>query len=104
MSMRTKSRLALAATFGLGLVAAGSSQVSAQVLYDPFNYTGQQLDRDLTATAAQKNFSTSGTLWSTRGPQNGLFTAAAGAALTAPTDPAVPRLPAAMGLGAQFPT
>src|SRR4051794_10448323 len=100
MNKGTRARLMLAAAVASGLSA---SKGFGQVLYEPFNYTGgAQLDSDLAGT--NKNFTTSGTFWSQRGTQAGLFKVDT-SGLGAPT-PAlgVPPLPPTMGNGELFPT
>src|SRR5436190_939872 len=60
MTSRTQSRLALAASFGLGLGAL-ATHASAQILYDPFSYANNAV------LDSGSNFSTSGTSWNARG-------------------------------------
>src|SRR5829696_1027185 len=63
---RTKARLALAAAAAAGLVSANN--LSAQVLYEPFDYTVAGTATNLSVTTAgdaAARYSTQGTYWAT---------------------------------------
>src|SRR5688572_4693835 len=86
----------------MAALMSAASQASAQLLYEPFDYTaGNQLDAS--AGSAIKHYTTSGTYWSERGTlanNSGLFTTASG--LTGPSNVGIV-LPGNVGGSAMYP-
>ena len=79
-------------------LALAASDATAQVLYEPFNYTVGTTPLETDAAAATKNYTTSGTYWAQRGTTGGAFSVASG--LGAPNSAGL--LPQPMGGSAQY--
>src|SRR6185436_2898572 len=83
-------------------LALAGTKASAQVLYEPFNYTvGNPLET--TAADPNKNYTTSGTYWAQRGSTTPPFTVGTGLGSPTFTGAATPPiLPPTMGGSGQF--
>jgi autotransporter-associated beta strand protein len=79
-------------------LALAATKASAQVLYEPFNYTVGTTPLETDAAAVNKNYSTSGTYWAQRGTTGGAFVVGTG--LGSPNAAGI--LPPTMGGSGQY--